>query len=98
MFSRPVTQNVMVHSMKNFLLIVFDFSMCVAGLILIPIGFIDWRERNFELTTVGQHPEYWGTQSFIMILFGIGMFCYGVIDFIIFRNPKIKSINRLEKK
>ena len=91
---------VMVHSMKNLLLIVFDFTMSFVGLILILIGFMDWSERNFELTTVGQRPEYWGTQSFIIILFGIGMFCYGVMDFIIFRNPKIKkkSINRHEKQ
>ena len=88
----------MVQRSKNTALIIVDFIMVIVGIILIPTFFLKWKSIGFEFNTTLEAsrgvPLNDGNAFFMMILLGIALICYAVIDFLVFRiKRENKKIN-----
>jgi hypothetical protein len=71
--------------MKNKLIILFDCLVALAGVLIAPYFFIEWKGVNFAIDTwkVGATRE--GNVNFFMMILGIALIFYAAFDILVFR-------------
>lgn len=78
--------------MRDILLSIFDAILIIAGSIIIIYGFMEWQETGFDLTMRGATRNDKANESLIIMLLGLGSFCYGIIDLMMFRKGTQKEV------
>jgi uncharacterized membrane protein YbhN (UPF0104 family) len=74
-----------IEGMKNKIIIILDCLIVLAGIIIAPYFFIEWKGVNFAIDawTVGATRE--GNAHFFMMILGIVLILYAVFDVFVFR-------------
>ena len=77
-----------IKDIKNKLLAIWDSVLIVFGVIIIVIGAIEWNKTGFELKPkylVGRND---GNEAVGLMIIGIGISVYGLIDYYFFRKKR----------
>ncbi len=71
--------------MKNKIFIFIDCLIVLAGIIIAPYFFIEWKGENFAIDTWRVGATRGGNAHFFMMILGIVLIFYAVFDIMVFR-------------
>ncbi len=70
--------------LKNLLMMLIDFLCVAIGVVLLPLGLLRWKNAGFIIERLSEPSLFEGHASIMLMLFGLGLISYGIVDFWIF--------------